>query len=314
MIFSHRYRRALASGRLTVALDEEFRRKLWAQMLKHNDSVGVQRDPNDRWIDNSCVLAEAGDELVTEHGWDGLPQPPGAGDLHDGLRGERQLVLTGEAPFVFDYIELAFRWMEERTASGFKVKVNGLFDLLNCPWRFTDGEFFKLDSDFVGARLVDEGHASLASHSFEGAAQEYAKARQDAASGEPKDAVLYAAKSFESVLKVLTKLDHANADQLIKALINQGYVDDIPESVRASFGEQILKTLPSLRNRLAGHGQGSAVVQVPTAYAELALQLAAAFNNFLIAKHLEQLPPPLPPPPAKPPLQETFALDDEIPF
>ena len=91
-------------------------------------------------------------------------------------------------------------------------------------------------------------------------------------------------------------------------MIGQGYVDDIPETVRASFDEQVLKTLPSLRNRLAGHGQGSAVVQVPVAYAELALQLAAAFNNFLMAKHLERLPPPAPPPAVKPPSRETFAL------
>jgi hypothetical protein len=51
------------------------------------------------------------------------------------------------------------------------------------------------------------------------------------------------------------------------------------------------------------------------AYAELALQLAAAFHNFLIAKHLARLPPPAPATasPAPPP-RSSFGIDDEIPF
>lgn len=316
MIFSQRYRRALASGRIIVDLNEEFRRKLWSQMQAHDDSVGVQRDPNDRWIDNSSALAEAAAELIIEHGWDQLPPPPGKAELGVAYANQRHLVMTGEAPVVFDYVEVAFKWMEDATKAGFKSKLNGLFDLLECPWRFTDGEFFKLDADFVGARLVDEAHSALATFNFDGAAHEFAKARQDAVSGEPKDAILYSAKSFESVLKVLTGLENANADSLIRALIGQGYLDDLPEAARASFGEQILKTLPSLRNRLAGHGQGSTVVQVPPVYGELALQLAAAFHNFLLAKHLQRNPPQPPSPPPMSPPRESFSadLDDEIPF
>jgi hypothetical protein len=314
MIFSHRYHRALSSGRLTVELGDDFRRKLWTQLVKHNDSVGVQRDPDDRWIDNSTVIAEAAGELATEHGWFAFPQAPGNAEDGANLGNVCHLLLTSaEAPVVFDFVELAFRQMREAKGAAFKTKINGLFELHSCPWRFTDGEFFKLDSDFVGARLVDDAHAVLSSHSFEGAAQEFAKARQDAVSGEPKDAILYAAKSFESVLKVLVGVEHGNADLLIKTLINQGFFDDLPESARQSFGEQVLKTLPSLRNRFSGHGQGSAVVQVPAVYAELALQLAAAFHNFLIAKHLQRLPPPPAPPRSKAP--SSFAdLDDEIPF
>jgi len=312
MIFSHRYHRALSSSRLTVELGDDFRRKLWAQLVKHNDSVGVQRDPDDRWIDNSTVIAEAAAELATEHGWFGFPQAPGNEEIGANLGNVRHLVLTEEAFVVFDFVELAFRQMRETTGAAFKTKINGLFEHQACPWRFTDGEFFKLDSDFVGARLVDDAHAVLSSYSFEGAAQEFAKARQDAVAGEPKDAILYAAKSFESVLKVLAGMEHGNADLLIKTLISQGFFDDLPESARQSFGEQVLKTLPSLRNRFGGHGQGSAVIQVPTVYAELALQLAAAFHNFLIAKHLQRLPPPTPPRPKAP---SSFAdLDDEIPF
>ena len=78
-------------------------------------------------------------------------------------------------------------------------------------------------------------------------------------------------KSFESVMKVMTGLQHASADQLIKAMLNGGYFDDLPETIRSGFAEQVMKTLPFLRNKLAGHRQGADVVNVPVIYGELAM-------------------------------------------
>jgi hypothetical protein len=98
-------------------------------------------------------------------------------------------------------------------------------------------------------------------------------------------------------MKVLTKLEHANGDKLIKELGSQGFFDDLPESVRSGFG-QVLKALPFLRNTLGGHGQGAAVVDIPPAYGDLAIQMAAAFQNFLVANHLERSPAHVAPLPA----------------
>jgi hypothetical protein len=111
-------------------------------------------------------------------------------------------------------------------------------------------------------------------------------------------------------MKVLTGEEHANADQLIKHMLTQDYFDDLPDSIRAGFAEQVMKTLPFLRNKLAGHGQGAGIVTVPPLYGELALQLAAAFHNFLISKHLERKPPESAPRVAPGP----SLFDDDIPF
>ena len=43
-----------------------------------------------------------------------------------------------------------------------------------------------------------------------------------------------------------------------------------------------------LRNKLTAHGQGAEVVTVSLEYALLAVQLAAALNGFLIAKHVRK--------------------------
>lgn len=106
---------------------------------------------------------------------------------------------------------------------------------------------------------------------------------------------------------MLTGAEHA--DRLIKELLAKGCFDDLPEAARSSFGEQVLKTLPSLRNRLGGHGQGATVLEVPQAYGELAVQLAAAFHNLLLTKHLQRHPPE--PPRAQ---QVMVGILDDIPF
>lgn len=43
-------------------------------------------------------------------------------------------------------------------------------------------------------------------------------------------------------------------------------------------------TLPALRNKLGGHGQGTDIVEVPRSIAELAVYLAGAFIVFLAGR------------------------------
>jgi len=309
MLFSQRYFRALEQKKLNVEISDAARRKLWSWLTVNNASLGIQRDPNDRWISNSSILEETESDLLTEHGWD---QIPGAAVQQSGdhFSALRHLVFHGDAAFVFDAVELAGPCMEPAEREAFRQKLNQIFELHDCPWRLSDGEFFKLDGDFVGARVASAAHDILAANRFAGAIEEYAKARQYLGSGEVREAIYFAGHSFESVMKVLTELEHANADKLIKELLARGYFDDLPESVRAGFTDQVLKALPFLRNKLGGHGQGAEVVSIPPAYGQLTVQLAAVFHNFLIGKHLERSPLPVPSPP--PP--ESGILDDDIPF
>jgi hypothetical protein len=44
----------------------------------------------------------------------------------------------------------------------FRAKINEVLGLHGCPWRLSDGEFFKLDNDFIGARLARISHSGKA--------------------------------------------------------------------------------------------------------------------------------------------------------
>jgi hypothetical protein len=66
-------------------------------------------------------------------------------------------------------------------------------------------------------------------------------------------------------------------------------------------------SLPFIRNKLAGHGQGAEIIDVPAPYGLLAMQIAAALQNFLISKYLESSP-------ADSTAMPTEAWPEEIPF
>lgn len=311
LLFSQRYNRAIEQAALVVDIPDAACRKIWAWLSANNASLGIRRDPNDNWVSNSSILEETESDLLTEHGWERLPVTPYPADTqyHSAMR---LLVLDGQGFFVFDTIEVASGYMDATEKDALRQKVNQIFELHDCPWRMSDGEFFKLDADFVGARLAANAHDTLAANQFAGAANEYSKARQYLGTGDVREAIFFAGHSFESVMTVLTNLEHANGDRLIKELGAQGFFDDLPESVRGGFMDQVLKALPFLRNKLGGHGQGKGVVAIPPAYGDLTIQIAAAFQNFLITKHLERSPPSSPA--SEPVKEKRFSLDDDIPF
>ncbi|RWP42371.1 AbiJ-NTD4 domain-containing protein [Mesorhizobium sp.] len=311
VLFSQRYLRAIESNALSIEIPQAARRKVWTQLSAFNAPMHIQRDPYDNWISRSSVLEETESDLLTENGWQRVPVTPYPDDTqyHEALR---LLVLTGEGAYVFDTIEIASSYMDAAEKDALRQKVDQIFELHDCPWRMSDGEFFKLDADFVGARLAANAHDSLAANQFTGAANEYAKARQYLGTGDVREAIFFAGHSFESVMNVLTKLEHANGDRLIKELGAQGYFDDLPENVRAGFMDQVLRALPFLRNKLGGHGQGKDIVAIPPSYGDLAIQIAAAFHNFLITKHLERSPPPKSD--SEPSMPAELTADDDIPF
>ena len=182
MIFSQRYLRALKEGKFSIELPHDVRAKLKTFLRQYDASFYVQRDPHDNWSDPTSVLEEALRDLMTEQGWERIPGAPGFD--HGISPAFAYLVEHGPGEHVFDLIELALSNMENEEKEKCRLKINQIFDLHDCPWRLADGEFFKLDADFMGARLSAGAHDHLVKNSFEGAADEYAKARQEIAAGD----------------------------------------------------------------------------------------------------------------------------------
>ena len=156
-------------------------------------------------------------------------------------------------------------------------------------WRMLDGQFVLLDAVFVHERVVAASQETLHSVRFEGAAQEMLAAQHDLADQDTRGAAHNAGKSFESTMKAaLGQEAHHAAKPLIDALLDAGWFNGLPEELRGGFTSQVMLALPWMRNHLGGHGQGRNEQPLPEPYARLALGLAAAVNEFIVAFAIER--------------------------
>lgn len=304
--FSLRYARALGAEKLVIDLTAAVRRRLWVALKAHNEELRVARRPGDTWTDDSDTITEIVLSLRTQQGVETLKGFSGAARAAPAnCEDEAQWLFTdGRPELVFDAIELAWSWFSGEHRDSFSQRVNTYFDVEDCPWRLLHGELLQLDREFLGARVIETTMDGLAAGPFAGAADEFSMSVRAMQAGETKQAITEACKSYESMMKVLVGHPTASADRLTGELLTQGHLDDLPEHLRNAIKSSVLMSLPVLRNKLTAHGQGVDVVAVPPAYAVLAVQLAGALNNWLMAKHATLKPPP-------PALSEGR---DEVPF
>jgi HEPN domain-containing protein len=208
------------------------------------------------------------------------------------------------------YVQLGSDFQDQ-----FQQEMNRILREENVAWRMSDGEVFKLDSEFLDAEVLARTEELLKENAYEGALDEFREARNELTAGDTREAIAKAQAAFESTMKTILGCSSGNASQLVRKLRDKGFFDDLPEETRAAFGEQVIMTLPTIGNRLGRHGQGADVVEVPRHYAELAVHLAGSFIRYLVERELEIHPPPEPAPPEAAPAEPDFGpSDDDIPF
>ena len=76
------------------------------------------------------------------------------------------------------------------------------------------------------------------------------------------------------------------ASKLLKQLYDNKVIFSQTESFTNNLNE-VLKSLPTIRNKLGGHGQGLDPQKVHKSYAEFALHLCGSFIVFLIQRYEE---------------------------
>lgn len=305
--FSMLHKKAIVENRLELSLSKRLRTRIWHLLSEFNESVGVQRDPNDRWIDNSDIMTEIVPKLYKLYGIDDLEIRREAGTKKVNLKD----FVGGTYPSrVFDIIQFWYSDISPDRQSHFQNQLNEMLDDEACPWRFFDNDFFKIDSKFIEERLMRQAQELLSEESYQGAMQEFVEARNDFSSGDFKGTILNACKAFESTMKVILCKNGGAAGDLIKCLDKAEILDDIPQNLRKPFETNVLQSVPFLRNTLAGHGQGQQLVNVSRELAEVGLHISGALILFCIRRQITMNPPP---PPSSPELTDELS-DDDVPF
>lgn len=288
-IFSKRHERAIFERKLGLSLARRLRKRLWSLLGRFDHTYWYQPDPSDNWRESTTVLAELPRELCHRYGEDQLIA---FGD-DEGTRVPVDLkgfVERGYPSHVFDVVELFYSQLPSERQLEFQRELNGILEEERSDWRLADGQFFKVDSQFLDVHVVARSYELLKAEGFEGALDELNQARNELAADNIKGAIHNACKSLESVLKAVSKVESGNASVLIRGLVEQGFYEGLPDDFARAFGDSVLMALPFMRNRLAGHGQGSMVVDVPRVYGELAIHLAATLLLFVIQRSTQFKP------------------------
>jgi hypothetical protein len=158
------------------------------------------------------------------------------------------------------------------------------------------GMVVKVDSQFAHANLVEPIIASLQMAGFRGPLEEFIEAHRKYRHGDNKGAVTDAHKAFESTLKAIFTArgweydPNSNASKLIPIAFSSGLIPSSLESYFGGINSIFSSGVPTLRNRMSGHGQGSDIVELPDHFAAFAIHLAASNIEFLMSCY-KDLPP-----------------------
>lgn len=213
---------------------------------------------------------------------------PYGGFPHIDIDEERVSLLF--VPYLFDLIELQYDELSDSPENGkkdFQAEINTVFRDGKVPWLLVDGRMVKIDSKQFEQDMKRKAAERLnelknTSPAFQSSYDELTKAIEFLNKGDYAEAVTNAAKSYESVLKVLCNKENAAAGTLVSEIGKRGLLD-LPDGMeQKDFESKVLMSLPFIRNRPgAAHGAGAGTGEISRNMANLAVNLACALDTYI---------------------------------
>jgi hypothetical protein len=191
---------------------------------------------------------------------------------------------------VIDAIEAFYRLLSVGTQHAFQVAVNAVLAEEDSPWLLSDGRMYMVDSRFLDA-LKNQIEDEMRREGFLGAHEEFRDARGYLQAGDMKVAIQKANCAFESFLKSLLNQSEGSADDLLKKLqAETDLLHGVPSEAQKVIVSKVLHGLTALRHKIGGHGS-QVPLNVPRAYGDLAVNLAATYIKFLVDLKRQLAPP-----------------------
>jgi hypothetical protein len=169
------------------------------------------------------------------------------------------------------------------------LEINQRFRDHGVGFQFENGEIIRVDSKFLHQEAIRPALHLLAEKEYAGPNAEFLLAHEHYRHGRFKEAIVAAAKSFESVLKVISSRRHwkisgsATAKNLLDAAFKDGkFMPSYLQSEFTALRSSLESGVPTVRNNVAGHGQGENIVGVPEYLVAYVLQITASSIILLI--------------------------------
>ena len=270
--------------------------EIWRETLGNEDQYNIESYGTFR-IYKAIVQA-----LCREYGCFTLP---GVQDQYGGgrhaIRELAEFLLKENDPDkVLDAIELSFKCIDHTTRdfaylhrSDSSERADSAIEELNERFREHgvgyqfDGEIIRVDSQLLHKETVRPALGHLRAPEYAGAQAEFLAAHEHYRHGRTKEALNECLKALESVMKVICakhKWKHApdpTARVLIQTLLDHDLIPPFWQQHFSALRSTLEAGVPTARNKLGGHGQGSNVVEVPSYLAGYVLHMTAAGVVFL---------------------------------
>jgi hypothetical protein len=191
-----------------------------------------------------------------------------------------------------DIVQLSCMAMENHAILSKKAKthineLNIRFKEAGVGYKYEAGQIIRIDSEFIHSEVVKPALAFLSEPHLAGAQDEFLSAHAHYRSNNFKECLVDCLKAFESTMKGVcarrgwTHDPKATAKTLLDFLFEKKLVPDIMQSHFSGLRSTLEAGVPTVRNRMAGHGQGHTPVAVPGSIASYVLHLTATNIVFL---------------------------------
>jgi hypothetical protein len=167
--------------------------------------------------------------------------------------------------------------------------LNARFKEHGLGFSFDAGMLIRVDSTFTHSEIIKPTISLLANPIFAGANDEYLTAHEHYRHGRNKECLIDCLKAFESTMKIICAekgwaFDPAKdtANRLIQICFAEQLVPTFMQTHISALKSVLESGIPTVRNKLAGHGQGTQPRDVDDEVARYGLNLTGSNIIFLV--------------------------------
>ncbi|MGR6475765.1 STM4504/CBY_0614 family protein [Pseudomonas juntendi] len=200
-----------------------------------------------------------------------------------------------------NYREKAYAYGYPREDSGTCIdacvsEINTRFKEHGKGYEISSGMVLRIDSELLHAEVVKPAIGFLNQAEYAGPRDEFFGAYEHYRHGNLKEALNDALKAFESTIKVILELrgweydKTSPAKRLLAVLLAKNFLPSYHQNHLNALSTLLESSVPTIRNKEGGHGQGSEVSEVDPEIAAYVLHMTASAIVMLCS--LEKKTPP----------------------
>lgn len=199
---------------------------------------------------------------------------------------------------VLDSLEVVMHQIEEADRNGLldhecnarsvADEINARFLQHGIGYQYEFGQIVVQTHSMLHTEAVVPALHLLSDPVFQGANEEYLKAHEHYRHGRYPECLVDCLKAFESTMKIICHSkgwpysQNDTASKLIEACLSHRLVPTFTQQQLTSLRTLLESGVPTLRNKQAGHGQGTQRHDVPAHLARFALHVTAAVIVLLV--------------------------------